>query len=307
MENKNIEKQLETMQNKTGQNHFNVYCEGGCEINPGGKGGAAAVIINSDTKKMKEVYRGYRASTQKRMEIVAVIIGIQKLPDNCKISLFTESKYVVKTLQGKYPINKDEDLWKDLSRAIGTKDLTVKWIGGRVGNHHNERCEELCDKARNGKKLMNDKGFKIRGPFDRHKELKKRKGNAMTKPIHMPVQFSNEFLEFLSTSNYMKKYHVNKVCAEQLTILSVCKTITFRDYMNLKTDGVDHWSRKTKEELLEDVAYPKMTLDTITEYIKDEPNILSCLRWYHRGLPLYHSIRKILVDKEVKGNCNWKR
>ena len=130
MESKNIEEQFDTLQNTTGQNHFNVYSEGGCEINPGGKGGAAAVIINSDTKKMKEVYRGYRASTQKRMEIVAVIIGIQKLPDNCKISLFTESKYVVKTLQGKYPINKDEDLWKDLSRAIGTKDLTVKWIGG---------------------------------------------------------------------------------------------------------------------------------------------------------------------------------
>lgn len=285
---------------------YTVYTDGGCDRNPGGKGGAAALILNDSCGTPKEVYRGFKSTTNNRMEIMAVIIGLRDLPNDAVVDLYSDSQYVVKTLTGKFAIKKNEDLWKKLNDVIGKKKINPIWVRGHHGNIYNERCDQLCTKAMNGKNLAKDTGYKETNLFATHKELKKRKGDAMTKPLHLPVQFSDETFLITDVQQYVARYHVKKKCAEKILLLATSK-FTFGDYMTLKTDGVDHWSRKTKEELLEDVAYPKMTLDTITEYIKDEPNILSCLRWYHRGLPLYHSIRKILVDKEVKGNCNWKR
>lgn len=73
--------------------------------------------------------------------------------------------------------------------------------------------------------------------------------------------------------------------------------------MKLKTGRQDLWSRKKMDELLNDLEKPDEVLKLIKKYLPKEADQVSCLRWYRRGLPLNDSIRKVLVDNEVKENC----
>ena len=73
--------------------------------------------------------------------------------------------------------------------------------------------------------------------------------------------------------------------------------------MKTKTGRQDHWSRKKMDELLERLERPDEVLELVKRYLPENADQVSCLRWYRRGLPLNDSIRKILVDNEVKENC----
>ena len=72
--------------------------------------------------------------------------------------------------------------------------------------------------------------------------------------------------------------------------------------MGLKS-GNDSWSRKKKEALLEGLPDPDEIWQIVTSYIPEESDAFVCLRWYRRGLPLYHAIRKTLVAIEIRNNC----
>ena len=73
--------------------------------------------------------------------------------------------------------------------------------------------------------------------------------------------------------------------------------------MKIKTGRQDHWSRKKMDELLEGLERPDDVLELVKRYLPEKADQVSCLRWYRRGLPLNDSIRKVLVDNEVKENC----
>ena len=73
--------------------------------------------------------------------------------------------------------------------------------------------------------------------------------------------------------------------------------------MKIKTGRQDHWSRKKMDELLEGLERPDEVLELVKRYLPENADQVSCLHWYRRGLPLNDSIRKVLVDNEVKDNC----
>lgn len=74
----------------------------------------------------------------------------------------------------------------------------------------------------------------------------------------------------------------------------------FKDYMQLKTGGMDGWSRAGNDWLMETAG--EEACRELGRYL-DRKGILSCLRWHGRGLSLEDSVRKVLVDQEVSANC----
>ena len=79
-----------------------IYTDGGCECNPGGRGGYGAVIINNNTGELTDISGGFRSTTNNRMEVMAVIKALEKIEKDTHIQLFSDSQYVIKTMNGMF-------------------------------------------------------------------------------------------------------------------------------------------------------------------------------------------------------------
>ena len=144
-----------------------IYTDGSAKGNPG-KGGYGVVLISgSHIKKMSQ---GYVLTTNNRMELLAVIIGLEALNQKCNVIIYSDSKYVVDSIekgwvfgwQEKGFINKkNPDLWKRLLIVYSSHNTKFKWLKGHSGNKYNEICDELAVNAAEGNNLLNDVGYKI--------------------------------------------------------------------------------------------------------------------------------------------------
>lgn len=136
---------------------YTVYTDGGCERNPGGRGGAACVIIGKGGVK-KAYSEGYWSSTNNRMEIRAVMMALEKIAPGSGITLFSDSLYVLNCLSGKWRREKNQDLWKKLLPLAKRSKLTLRWVPGHKGDKYNEECDRMCTRAMHSPTLT-DSGF----------------------------------------------------------------------------------------------------------------------------------------------------
>ena len=137
--------------------HINLYTDGACSGNPG-PGGWGALLRYKTTEK--ELSGFAPETTNNRMEMMAVIEGLNALKSACKIDLYTDSTYVKdgveKWLEGwkakgwrtaaKKPV-KNQDLWEMLDAAIARHDITWHWVKGHAGHVENERVDTLARDA----------------------------------------------------------------------------------------------------------------------------------------------------------------
>ena len=152
-----------------------IYTDGGCLNNPG-PGGYGVVIHNGN--KPKELSGGYRLTTNNRMELMACIVGLGSLKKPSKVTLYSDSQYVVNGITkgwaerwqaNGWMKNKREaainpDLWERLLELCGKHDVSFKWVKGHAGNEGNERCDQLATIEAAKKRLPADKVYeKIRG------------------------------------------------------------------------------------------------------------------------------------------------
>lgn len=135
-----------------------IYTDGACSGNPGA-GGYGAVIFYEN--KRKELSQAYKITTNNRMELMAVIKSLEFLEDNCKITLYSDSKYVVDAIEkgwvDKWQKNnwmrnkKDKalniDLWKRLLELLKKHKIKFIWVKGHSTNIENERCDKLATTA----------------------------------------------------------------------------------------------------------------------------------------------------------------
>ncbi len=135
----------------------NIWTDGACSGNPG-PGGWGAILTYGDTEK--ELSGAEAATTNNRMELMAAISALEALKRETKVTLHTDSKYVMdgvtKWIHGwkkngwktadKKPV-KNEDLWKRLDAANASHDVTWKWVKGHADDVMNNRADELARNA----------------------------------------------------------------------------------------------------------------------------------------------------------------
>lgn len=115
-----------------------IYTDGGCECNPGGRGGYGAVIINNNTGELTDISGGFRSTTNNRMEVMAVIKALEKIEKDTHIQLFSDSQYVIKTMNGMFRKKKNIDLWKKLDK------LAVAFIDHFAETKYQMMCIRWC-------------------------------------------------------------------------------------------------------------------------------------------------------------------
>ena len=132
-----------------------IYTDGACSGNPG-PGGWGVVLRYGEREK--ELSGGENPTTNNRMELTAVIKALEALKESCKISLYTDSKYVSDAFnQGwiyawmkkgwKKADNKpvlNQELWQRLYELWKMHEITLIWVKGHADNQYNNRCDELA-------------------------------------------------------------------------------------------------------------------------------------------------------------------
>ena len=134
-----------------------IYTDGACSGNPG-PGGWGSILMYKGHRR--ELSGGETDTTNNRMEMMAVIKGLETLKRPCNITLHTDSTYVMKgmtewlpgwikrnwlTSQIKPVLNKS--LWKEILRLSKRHKIEWKWIKGHNGHSYNERCDQLARDA----------------------------------------------------------------------------------------------------------------------------------------------------------------
>ncbi|MCF8321680.1 MAG: ribonuclease HI [Flavobacterium sp.] len=147
-------------------NHeVHIYTDGAAKGNPG-PGGYGVVMELVGTPRKKEFYEGFRHTTNNRMELLAVIIGLEKLKnENMRVLVISDSKYVVDSVLKKWVFGwekkgfvdrKNPDLWKQFLLVYRKHQVDFKWIKGHNNHPQNERCDELAVFASSQKTLSVD-------------------------------------------------------------------------------------------------------------------------------------------------------
>ncbi len=152
--------------NKTPAPTVYLFTDGACSGNPGR--GGYGVILRSG-KHEKELSGGFQKTTNNRMELMAVIMGLEALKkEGCSVNITTDSKYITEAINQGWIVGwekrgwkkiKNPDLWQRFLRAYKKHRVTFQWIKGHAGHFENERCDELAVAAANGFSLQVDEGY----------------------------------------------------------------------------------------------------------------------------------------------------
>lgn len=142
-----------------------IFTDGAAKGNPG-NGGYGVVMELVGTGYRKEFYEGFRLTTNNRMELLAVIVGLEKLKKpNMKVLVVSDSKYVIDSVvkgwvfgweKKGFTGKKNPDLWLRFLKIYRKHQVDFKWVKGHNNNPQNERCDELAVMASMQPKLSID-------------------------------------------------------------------------------------------------------------------------------------------------------
>ena len=147
-----------------------IYTDGACEGNPG-PGGYGVILIYA--RHRKELSGGFRLTTNNRMEVYAAIAGLRSLKEPCKVTLYSDSEYLVKAMTlgwvqrwkaKNWKRNKREkalnvDLWEQLLVECERHQVEFVWVKGHAGQPENERCDQLSMNVLRRGELPIDEGY----------------------------------------------------------------------------------------------------------------------------------------------------
>src|SRR6266404_349077 len=150
--------------------HVEIYTDGGCEPNPG-PGGYGVVLLHP--RKRREVCGGFRRTTNNRMEIYAAIAGLEILKEPSKVTLYSDSQYLVNAMTQGWVVawkkkkwwrkqterTPNFDLWEKLLALCEKHQVEFRWVRGHAGNRENERCDQLSMAALRQPSLATDEGY----------------------------------------------------------------------------------------------------------------------------------------------------
>ena len=147
---------------------INIYTDGAARGNPGPGGYGVILEYGEHTKELSD---GFRLTTNNRMELLAVIIGVEQIhKSGHEIIIYSDSKYVVDAINKKWVFNwekikykkkKNKDLWQRFLQSYKNHNITMKWVKGHAGHIQNERCDYLAVQASNSRTLKVDKEYEL--------------------------------------------------------------------------------------------------------------------------------------------------
>jgi len=149
-----------------------IYTDGACSGNPG-PGGYGAVLIYKG--KRRELSGAYALTTNNRMEIMAAIKALEALNEPCKVTLYSDSRYLVDAIEkgwvekwrkNKWMRNKSDravnvDLWIELTELTNRHSVSFVWVKGHADNAENQRCDELATGSIAHGKFGNDTCYEL--------------------------------------------------------------------------------------------------------------------------------------------------
>ena len=135
--------------------HVEIYTDGACRGNPG-RGGWGAILVYGGVEK--ELSGGEPETTNNRMELTAVISALRALREPCRVTLTSDSKYVIDAITKGWAVSwrakgwrkadkspaLNVDLWETLLGLLDIHDVTFVWVHGHTGHPYNERCDALA-------------------------------------------------------------------------------------------------------------------------------------------------------------------
>ncbi len=143
-----------------------IYTDGSARGNPG-PGGLGVVMMFG--KHRKELSEGYRLTTNNRMELLAVIRGLESLKRNdLNVKIFTDSRYVSDSVNKgwvfkweakRFKKKKNIDLWQQFLELYRKYSVTFVWVKGHANIPENEQCDRLAVEASHGDDLPEDSGY----------------------------------------------------------------------------------------------------------------------------------------------------
>ncbi len=139
--------------------HVDIYTDGACKCNPGPGGWGAVIVYNGIEKELSD---GEAQTTNNRMELMAAISALEALKEPCDVTLTSDSKYMVDSIEkgwvyswkakGWKKADKspalNPDLWERLLVQLARHEVKLVWVKGHAGHPYNERCDQLaCGQA----------------------------------------------------------------------------------------------------------------------------------------------------------------
>lgn len=139
------------------QEEVTIYTDGACRGNPGPGGWGAVLRFNGHEKQL---WGGERETTNNRMEMIAVIRALEALKRSCRITLITDSRYVIQGITEWLPGWKrrqwrnaarkpvlNVDLWKQLDTLASQHEINWQWVRGHSGDAGNELADALANRG----------------------------------------------------------------------------------------------------------------------------------------------------------------
>lgn len=135
--------------------HIDIYTDGACKFNPGPGGWAAVLVYNGHEK---ELSGGEKQTTNNRMELLAAINGLKILKEPCEVTLYSDSKYLIDSVEKGWVYSWREkgwkkpdkspalnpDLWEEILKLLEYHKVEFVWVKGHAGHIYNERCDRLA-------------------------------------------------------------------------------------------------------------------------------------------------------------------
>jgi ribonuclease HI len=148
-----------------------IYTDGAAKGNPG-PGGYGVVLKYQHHRK--ELSQGYKLTTNNRMELLAVIVGLEAIKESgWEVLIYSDSKYVVDAIEKGwiwqwekkgFKKKKNVDLWKRFIPLYKKHNIKFKWVKGHAGDPENERCDYLAVKSAEVNNLLDDHGYMAENP-----------------------------------------------------------------------------------------------------------------------------------------------
>lgn len=144
--------------------NYIIYTDGSCKGIEHRKGGWSAIVCNEFNIIIKELYGGFKNTTNNRMEIYGVLEGLKFIKEPSNITIITDSQYVVNTINGNWiwkMLQKPEeynniDLWQQIADYLTFHEITIEWTKGHADNEMNNRADKLAQFVANALNLPED-------------------------------------------------------------------------------------------------------------------------------------------------------